>query len=326
MRVSFIVPVYNVEKYLRECVSSLRNQTFRDLEIILVDDGSPDHCPEMCDELAVEDSRIKVVHKKNDGLSSARNAGLEVASGDYVAFVDSDDFWRSETDLESIMKVVNTHPECDFINFNCSYYYPESGEYRNWRMFDACIGHPVDKDLAMFTLVSSGVVPMSACLKMISRKVLAYKNIMFDEGLHCEDIPWFINLMDMTNRCMFVNQYIYAYRQNVTGSITTTFGEKSFNDLLYIISREVDKLASRSFSEQARKAILSFLGYEFCILLASLKNLPSHQQKDARIRLLEYRWLLKYTVNPKVRVVNFINKVMGIGITEVLLRIYLKNH
>lgn len=326
MRVSFIVPVYKVEDYLRECVSSLRNQTFRDLEIILVDDGSPDRCPVICDELAVEDSRIKVVHKKNGGLSSARNAGLEVASGDYVAFVDSDDFWRSETCLESIMEVICAHPECDFVNFNCSYYYPESGEYRNWRMFDACIGQPVDKDLAMVTLVSSGIVPMSACLKMISRKALAEKNLTFDEGLHCEDIPWFINLMDMTDRCMFVNQYIYAYRQNVSGSITATFGEKSFNDLLFIVSREVDKLASRSFSEPARKALLSFLGYEFCILLASVKDLPSHLQKDARTWLLEYRWLLKYTVNPKVKIVSLINRILGIGITEVLLRAYLKNH
>ena len=326
MRVSFIVPVYKVEKYLRDCVGSLLDQTFRDLEIILVDDGSPDRCPVICDELAVEDSRIKVVHKKNGGLSSARNAGLEVATGDYVAFIDSDDFWRNEKCLENIMDVVCAHPECDFVNFNCSYFYSESGNYKDWRMFDEGLGHPVDRDLAMNMLVSSGTVPMSACLKMISRKVLVDMDLKFDEGLHCEDIPWFINLMDKTGRCMFVNHYVYAYRQNVSGSITATFGEKSFNDLLYIVSREVDKLPTRSFSEQAKKALLSFLGYEFCILLASVKNLPSNVQKDARKRLLEYRWLLEYTVNPKVKAVNFINRILGIGITEILLRAYLKNH
>lgn len=90
--ISIIVPIYKVEKYLDECVASLVNQTYRDLEIILVDDGSPDRCPQMCDEWAKKDNRIKVVHKKNGGLSSARNAGLKVASGEYIGFVDSDDY------------------------------------------------------------------------------------------------------------------------------------------------------------------------------------------------------------------------------------------
>src|SRR5574344_2644299 len=89
--ISIIVPVYKVEQYLDECVQSIRNQTYTNLEIILVDDGSPDRCPEMCDEYAKQDSRIKVIHKKNGGPSSARNIGLNAASGLYIGFVDSDD-------------------------------------------------------------------------------------------------------------------------------------------------------------------------------------------------------------------------------------------
>ena len=91
-KISIIVPIYSVEKYLQRCIASLRNQTFKDIEIILVDDESPDNCPSMCDEYAKADSRIKVIHKKNGGLGYARNSGLEIASGDYVAFVDSDDY------------------------------------------------------------------------------------------------------------------------------------------------------------------------------------------------------------------------------------------
>ena len=91
-KVSVIIPIYNVEKYLDRCVQSVRNQTLKDIEIILVDDGSPDGCPEMCDEYVRQDSRIKVVHKENGGLGFARNSGLDVATGEYVAFVDSDDF------------------------------------------------------------------------------------------------------------------------------------------------------------------------------------------------------------------------------------------
>lgn len=91
-KISIIVPCFKVEKYLERCLDSLRNQMLQEVEIILVDDGSPDRVPQICDEYARRDSRIKVVHKENEGLGYARNSGLNIASGDYVAFVDSDDF------------------------------------------------------------------------------------------------------------------------------------------------------------------------------------------------------------------------------------------
>ena len=96
-KISVIIPVYNVSQYLRRCVDSVINQTYSDLEIILVDDGSPDDCPQICDEYAKKDERIIVIHKPNGGLSSARNAGLEAASGEYIGFVDSDDWIEADT-------------------------------------------------------------------------------------------------------------------------------------------------------------------------------------------------------------------------------------
>ena len=95
--ISVIVPVYNVEKYLERCVNSIINQTYQNLEIILVDDGSPDNCGAICDEFAEMDNRIKVIHKENGGLSSARNTGLDIATGEYIAFVDSDDWLELDT-------------------------------------------------------------------------------------------------------------------------------------------------------------------------------------------------------------------------------------
>ena len=92
IKVSIIVPIYNVEKYLHQCVDSLLNQTLRDIEVILVDDGSPDSCPHICEEYKKKDIRVKVVHKQNGGLSDARNAGLKLVEGEYVAFIDSDDY------------------------------------------------------------------------------------------------------------------------------------------------------------------------------------------------------------------------------------------
>ena len=90
--ISIVVPIYNVEKYLKKCVESILNQTYKNFELILVDDGSPDRCGEICEDLKKKDLRIRVIHKENGGLSSARNAGIDVAKGEYIGFVDSDDY------------------------------------------------------------------------------------------------------------------------------------------------------------------------------------------------------------------------------------------
>lgn len=123
MKISLIVPIYKVEKYLNKCIESLLNQTHKDLEIILVNDGSPDHCPQMCDEWAKKDHRIKVIHKINGGVSSARNVGLDVATGEYIQFVDSDDFLELNACERLLNEITTRHADlvtCNMrlINFN----------------------------------------------------------------------------------------------------------------------------------------------------------------------------------------------------------------
>ena len=106
--ISVVIPVYNVEKYLKRCVESVVNQTYKNLEIILVDDGSPDECPQICDKLSKEDERIKVIHKSNQGLGMARNTGIENATGKYICFFDSDDYVELTTiekSYDSIKKI-----------------------------------------------------------------------------------------------------------------------------------------------------------------------------------------------------------------------------
>ena len=110
--ISIIVPVYKVEQYLDRCVESVVNQTYKNLEIILVDDGSPDNCPKMCDEWAEKDSRIKVIHKENDGLANARNSGIEICSGDYVMFVDSDDWIEPDMVEFLCLLIVKNNSDC----------------------------------------------------------------------------------------------------------------------------------------------------------------------------------------------------------------------
>ena len=319
MKVSFILPIYNVEKYLSECVESILAQTFRDFEILLVDDGSPDNCPALCDEWEKKDNRIKALHKPNGGSSDARNYGLDHAQGDYVVFVDSDDFWVNKECLEHLVNVVYAHPECDFIGYNCSYYYSDTKTYAKWVRYNESLAVPTDKNVAICSLVASGTMPMSACLKIIKRKSLLDIGLRFIKGTIAEDIPWFIDLLDGAKSCMFVNQYIYAYRQNVAGSITASGNPKSTRDLFAIVRNEIKKMGNRRMSKEAKDALYSFLAYEFCILLTS--DMPQEMKNE----LMQYKWLLNYTANPKVRKASLVNKLLGIKTTEWFLRFY-TNH
>ena len=123
-RISVIVPVYKTEAYLSRCVESILDQTCADLELLLIDDGSPDRCPQLCDEFAAKDSRIRVIHKVNGGVSSARNAGLNVAEGDYIAFVDSDDY--IEPDMYEKMLAAAEKNSCDVVLCDCIKEYPDA--------------------------------------------------------------------------------------------------------------------------------------------------------------------------------------------------------
>lgn len=322
MKVSFILPIYNVEKYLSECVESILVQTYRDFEILLVDDGSPDNCPALCDEWAKKDSRIKALHKSNGGLSDARNYGLEHAQGDYVVFVDSDDFWVNKDCLENLMNVVDVHPECDFIGFNCSYYYSDTKTFKKWVAYDESLSKPTDKDTVLCSLVASGTFPMSACLKIIKRKSLSEINLHFIKGLLSEDIPWFIDLLEGAKKCMFINDYIYAYRQGVVGSISNSFSVRNFNSILRIIDNELQKLEGRTFNEKTKDYIKSFLAYELCICLGGLGQLEKSVRNEYYEKLKPYKWLLKFCQNPKVKKVSILNSLVGFRLTRFFLEFY----
>lgn len=317
MKVSFIITVYNVERYLRQCVESITHQSYEDIEVILVDDGSPDNSSQLCDTLAAEDGRIRVIHKKNGGLSDARNAGLLAATGDYVVFVDGDDFWLDKEQLKALMEVAKTQPVCDFIGFNCSYYYPDSDQFVPWVAYQETLSKPTERDAAMIELVKSGTFPMSACMKLMKREFLIKNELFFEKGLIAEDIPWFINVLDKCNKCSFVNQYIYAYRQNREGSITNVSGDKSFRSLRYIVESETAKVETRRFSKEAKEALYSFLAYELSILLTY-----SNIDRDTYKQLKSYSWLVNYDMNPKVKKVKMVKIVLGFNMTVKLLKLY----
>lgn len=224
--ISVIVPVYNVEAYLDECVRSVLVQDYRDFEIVMVDDGSTDSSGKRCDELALEDDRIKVFHKKNGGLSSARNYGIDRASGKYVIFLDSDDYWCSSSALGTLASAAE-RTGADVIR----------GEYKSVDMSgeDIPAGRKLPRpdtetppmgNYEFLTGVIRG--EFFACFSLYSCSI--FKKIHLDESLHSfEDIDFACRLYQMPLSSVYVPVVFYAYRQR-PGSIVNTLDTRNLRD------------------------------------------------------------------------------------------------
>lgn len=205
-KISIIIPIYNVEKYLPACVESILQQTYKNLEVILVDDGSPDRCPAICDDLAQKDDRIRVIHQKNKGLSGARNTGIENAQGDYLIFVDSDD-----TVEQTLVEELYTYAEkwnCAIVACGRNYIF-EDGQI-------VCkIAHDESKvygfEEAMQEMNSFRLFDMSAWAK-IYRKEL-FEDIRFPEGKLSEDYYIMYKLFDKAQTIGYAAKPLYNYLQ-----------------------------------------------------------------------------------------------------------------
>ena len=181
--ISVIVPIYKVEEYLDRCVESLVNQTYKNLEIILVDDGSPDNCPKMCDDWAKKDSRIKVVHKKNGGLSDARNAGFEVATGDIISFIDSDD-WIEPEMFETMLSQMEKD-DSDIVSCGVNWVEENGSVIRTVTVSEDSVR---DTHTAMQELINDNRVKQHVWNKLYKYDMI--KDIPFEKGKYHEDVFW----------------------------------------------------------------------------------------------------------------------------------------
>ena len=202
--ISVIVPVYKVEKYLEKCIESIVNQSYSNLEIILVDDGSPDLCGKICDIYAEKDSRIKVIHKKNGGVSTARNAALDIMQGDYVGFVDSDDY----IDLKMYEYLINYIIEYEADISICEFrkIYESNGEIQadNPRIIQ-CLNNLQ----AMELLIGDEIIGSQPCNKLFRAEL--FKNIRFPQGRVYEDIAIMHRVFSKANRVVCSSQMMYNY-------------------------------------------------------------------------------------------------------------------
>ncbi len=231
-KISVIVPVYNVEKYLNRCVDSIINQTYKNLEIILVDDGSPDNCSKICDEYANKDRRIKVVHKENGGLPSARNTGVENATGDYITFVDSDDW----IDINMYNNMMSHNRDYDIIRTEFIKHdgtkelFKSEPPYNTISLID-CSSNRNE----LFELLYRIKMHANICC-MLMKKTIIDLVYPFEEAIQLgEDLLIAVSLFCVCRNVLFIPKHYYYYFQNL-GSLTKSKERmfKNIDDLLLL--------------------------------------------------------------------------------------------
>lgn len=278
--ISIIVPVYNVEDYLDRCVESIVNQTYKNIEIILVDDGSPDNCPRMCDDWTKKDNRIIVIHKENGGQSSARNEALKIAKGDLIGFVDSDDCIDS-TMYEKLMDCLNDNNcdivECtkiDFDNQTPKCISIGSGNVLVFNRKEAIEDFIKEKHFK------------STVWNMLLKSSIA-KNVMFDEGKTHEDILWPYRAYMMAERISYIDYALYYYYQRPNSTMNKEYSERRFDGLDALEKRA--ELVKNDFPDLFHIATKSYLGacmYQYQFLCRQ----PENEEYENYKRVLHNRF------------------------------------
>lgn len=265
--ISVIIPIYNVEQYLKRCVDSVLSQTYTQLEVILVDDGSPDCCGQMCDEYKANDNRVKVIHKENAGQGLARNSALEIATGEYVTFVDADDY-IDKTHIENLYKalahnnaqaVIGTHTAvgCDGQIRKIPLLFKE-GVYEDRQIINDIVLPLIGADEEY---PSDVMVNSSTCMNLYEMDIIRQNSLRFISERYAvaEDQYFNIDYFYYANRIVAVNEYGYYYYEN-TASTSRKYNEKRFERTLnyyHTINERVKRYGLESVVEY--RADRSFL-------------------------------------------------------------------
>ena len=216
MKLSIIIPVYRVEATLNRCIESVVTQDFNDFELILVDDGSPDNCPQLCDSWAAKDQRITVIHKSNGGLSDARNAGINIAQGDYLTFIDSDDYLAEQT-LAPLMLKLTENPDIDILEYPVFVFYGSPKQF----MLDFQ-GDMVYHEMDDYWYKGQAYQHSYASNKIYRTEL--FQEVRFPKDIIFEDMHTLPQLLKKAKTVMTTSQGLYYYCMNDSGITATADG------------------------------------------------------------------------------------------------------
>lgn len=326
MKFSVIVPVYNVETYLPQCVESILEQEYDDFELILVDDGSSDRCPALCDAYAEKDSRVSVIHKENGGLSDARNAGIRAADGDYLCFVDSDDFLCDGSMLSKLAKII-TDTEAEIVQYGSIKYYQADNHYEKAAPRKLSYLNGKAPQDVLSCLVEEDALSISACFMTVSRAFLLQYDLFFEEKLKTEDLEWAIRLFSHCPDIAVCDDRFYVYRMQRTDSISATIDYRHMCDYCNILEKSVVVIAHNDKCIQ--KPLMSYLMYHTLIAsaLCYRTKLTKAQRAEIlrRIQAVCKGRITENHMGKKVQMANAVYRVLGFSGMARVLGFYL-NH
>ncbi len=274
-KISIIVPVYNAELYIHQCIDSILAQTYKNFELILVNDGSKDNSGSICNEYCKVDDRIRVFHKENGGQSSARNHGLNNATGDYIGFIDSDDW----IDPEMYSKLINSAKEvnADIVACNLLVMNP-NGSFREYNK------HAMDfifsRDEALRELYKNEMLTFSPCNKIYRRELFIGQR--FKEESILEDLDISYKIIFKANKIFYIKDALYFYRFNNNSTMRSEFSEKRLDE--YIVRKEM-----YIFYKEHYPDISDLVYYEFCKIYSHLYSLA---RMNSKVNGLKYNYLL----------------------------------
>lgn len=286
IKVTVVVPIYNVEKYLNKCIESIVNQTYENLEIILVDDGSPDNCPAICELWAEKDSRIRVIHKENQGLGMARNTGIENATGEYICFFDSDDYIALEL-IENCVKAIQ-ETDSDAVMFKFTNFSEKAPQidsantgfeiYKGRELREKLLPDLISRDYRHSKI--SGYA-FSAWSYLFSLSMIKDNNLLFvsEREIISEDTMFLIEAYSKFNKIAVIPRVLYYHYVN-DNSLTFTF-RKDRQEKNLIFLKEAIKLSDRVGYAPIIKNRLTSLYHSFTI--AALKQLLMSEIPDKKI-------------------------------------------
>ncbi len=280
--VSIILPVYKVEKYLEKCIETLIRQTYKNIEIILIDDGSPDKCGVICDEYSKKDERVKVVHNLNKGVSNARNTGLKMAKGRYICFVDPDDY-VAEDYIEYLYKILlENNADISCCNFEYVYENAQENietlkEKENIKIYNTIDG--------LEDLLYQKNIDTSSWGKLFKRE--AFSNILFPEGKIYEDFGTIYKVIMKLNVIVYSNQKKYYYLQRKESTIGRAFKEKDF-DMLEL-SKEMERYILDEYPQLDKAVKSRILNMDFYFLRRMDKKEYKKQYNDIKCNIKQIR-------------------------------------
>ncbi|MBR1884238.1 MAG: glycosyltransferase [Clostridia bacterium] len=288
MKISIVVPIYNVEKELERCIESLINQTYKDIEIILVDDGSKDNCPMICDKYMAKDNRIKVIHKENGGLSDARNTGINNSTGDYILFVDSDDYILLDTCEKFAFHITYN---VDIIVGEAKLIYERKEEHQKHNALKEDVIY-TNKEYIIAS-INNNEFYAPICYNLYKKSFLTSNNLYFKKGILHEDMEILLKLFLSAKKinCMKYEFYQYVIRENSINNKKKDFS-KNIEDSFEIYKQwkiDIEKIKDKELTKKLN-GVLSKYVITTCRRFKVSSILPDG---------IDFHFLLRNTLNIK---------------------------